>query len=265
VRIVAVSRVRDEVDVVGWSIRGLLEQGVSHVLVADNASTDGTRDLLADLEREGSVTVFDDPERSHVQARTLTALCERAVERLSARWVVPFDADELWLLPRRLPRLGVGVLHAPIHDHLCTAADDAADPNPFTRMAWRHPPHYQKVVARWRRGWRLEQGSHWVLDAPNHHAPTRAFDGLALHHVPVRSPEQFVRKAMKGKEVLETTGDRLPQGASFHWRAWARIAEGGTDALRAEFRSNPRYFAAEPAPPLVRDPIRWTPQGPRVG
>ena len=46
-----VSIVRDEVDVVGLTVRHLLDQGVSRILVADNCSVDGTRELLRSLAR----------------------------------------------------------------------------------------------------------------------------------------------------------------------------------------------------------------------
>ena len=47
-RTVGVSMVRDEEDIIGATVRHLLGQ-VDAVLIADNRSIDGTRDVLADI------------------------------------------------------------------------------------------------------------------------------------------------------------------------------------------------------------------------
>ena len=92
----AVGVVRDEVDVIGDSIRHLLDQGVDRVLVANHLSTDGTGELLAELSREDSrVLVADDTEPGHFQMEKVTWLSQ-AAWWAGARWIVPFDADEFW-------------------------------------------------------------------------------------------------------------------------------------------------------------------------
>ena len=45
--------VRDEIDIVECNIRYHLSEGISRVIVTDNGSLDGTRDLLSDRGGRG--------------------------------------------------------------------------------------------------------------------------------------------------------------------------------------------------------------------
>ena len=53
-RLVMTLLVRDEVDVVRANVNFHLQRGVDFVIVTDNRSVDGTRDVLADLEKDGA-------------------------------------------------------------------------------------------------------------------------------------------------------------------------------------------------------------------
>ena len=66
----------------GWAISGLSRHG--HDLPK------GVRGISADLTDAASVR--------------LTVAATWAAERLRPEFVVPFDADECWVLPRRFPR-----------------------------------------------------------------------------------------------------------------------------------------------------------------
>jgi glycosyltransferase involved in cell wall biosynthesis len=131
--VVAVARVKDEADIVEATVRRMLRQ-VDHVIVADNASTDGTRDILERLP----VELIDDPEVGYYQSAAMTGLALRAAAQ-GAEWVVPFDADEVWLPMHRgriadvLGRLDdcVLVVEAPLFDHVPTGTTrPTATPSP---------------------------------------------------------------------------------------------------------------------------------------
>src|SRR5579863_306513 len=94
----AVGMVRDEADVIETVIGNLLAQGVERVVIADNLSTDDTPAVLERLARSHPVTVLVDRLPAYYQAEKTTLLARAAV-RAGARWVLPFDADEVWTAP----------------------------------------------------------------------------------------------------------------------------------------------------------------------
>src|SRR5690348_3868981 len=82
--------VRNEADIIERSIKQLWSQGVDRIVVLDNGSTDGTTEILQDL----NVSVIYDAEATFLQRQRMTELTESHA-RLD-EWVVPFDADEMW-------------------------------------------------------------------------------------------------------------------------------------------------------------------------
>ena len=83
-----IARVKDEADIIGPVVEHMLTQ-VDHILVADNASTDGTREIL----RELPIEVIDDNEVGYWQEKKTTALAQYA-RKAGHSWVLPCDADE---------------------------------------------------------------------------------------------------------------------------------------------------------------------------
>src|SRR5690348_11150571 len=124
--------VRDEEDVIEGVVRHLLAEGVDHVLVADNLSSDGTRAILDGLAAGHPVTVVDDPDPAYRQAEKMTALARRA-GAAGADWVIPFDADELWVasgttLRAYFDSLDADVAVADQYDHFAPLLSVHRDP-----------------------------------------------------------------------------------------------------------------------------------------
>lgn len=92
--VVAITMVRDEEDIIDWTLQHLLEQGIDHIIVADNLSVDKTPWKLAALASTGRVTVIQDEEPGYYQDEKMTRLAHMAANDFGAEWVVPFDADE---------------------------------------------------------------------------------------------------------------------------------------------------------------------------
>jgi glycosyltransferase involved in cell wall biosynthesis len=253
-----VSMVRDEADVIEGTLRHMADE-VDHLIVADNNSMDGTREILDRLGGELPLTVLDDPDPAYFQSAKMSRLAGLAAEA-GAAWVVPFDADELWVSPHGRIRDVLAGLRgqavAALYNHLCTALD-VAGPDPFRSMVWRQdaPGALPKMALRWEDGAVIHQGNHGVT-LPS--GGPRVEGLLEVRHFPYRSAEQMVRKALNGSEAYKAADLPVDQGA--HWRAYGEIIERyGEEALKDWFRHHFWYISPTDSG-LVLDPapyMRW--------
>lgn len=244
----AVAMVRDEADIIESSVRRMVDH-VDRVLVCDNGSTDGTRELLERLD----VELVDDPDPAYYQSQKMTRLAALAAG-MGASWILPFDADEAWYSPfGRIADVlaehpDACIAPAAVYDHVATARDPIGEP--MTAMGWRRhqPGPLPKVACRAALPVTIEQGNHGAC------YPQERPEGLlVVRHFPYRSPAQMVRKARNGAEAYAATD--LPEDQGKHWRDYGRLIESqGPEALEDVFR---RYFwSPEPDadPALIFDP-----------
>lgn len=257
--VAAVSMVKDEADVIEGCIRHMADE-VDFLLVADNGSTDGTRDILDELARDLPVKVLDDPDPAYWQSQKMTALAEQAAG-MGAEWIVPFDADELWVfrgdtIRNELAACRESVVRAELFNHFPSAVDpDGTDP--FRTIQWRQaePAPLPKVAFRWHPHAAIEQGNHGVTLPSS----VRHGRGLEVRHFPYRSADQFVRKARNGAAAYRATD--LPDNVGAHWRSYGDLYDRhGRDALEEVFRTH-FWFLSPVDSGLVPDPApyrRWT-------
>lgn len=219
-----VSMVRDEADVIAYTIEHLLAQGLEHVIVADNMSTDGTYELLRDMGTTLPVTVVRDRLPAFHQAHKVTRLA-RLAAAAGADWIVPFDADELWCadggsLADVLRASERSVLDAPMFNQVPSNDDDPSEPNPYLRITQRcvDPLVMGKVAFRSHRLAFVAAGNHAVAlpDSPIHRRPSDD-SPLSIRHVPYRTPAQVARKVHQGTEAVRHPG--VPETTSIHWQA----------------------------------------------
>ena len=251
-----VTMVRDEADVIAGTLRHLAGE-VDHLIVADNGSVDGTREILAQLVDELPLTVFDDRDLAYYQSAKVSALADRAAA-MGAVWVVPFDADELWLADRgRIRDVLAGldaydVAIAPLYNHFCTAIDPFGS-DPFRTMVWRQPraAPLVKVAFRWRPGAIVHQGNHGVTLPGG----CQVLTALEVRHFPARSPQQFSRKGANGAQAYRATD--LPETEGAHWRGYGHLIDRfGPHALEDVFRQHWWYYSPVDAG-LVYDPAPY--------
>jgi glycosyltransferase involved in cell wall biosynthesis len=260
-----VTMVKDEADVIAGTLRHMASE-VDGLVVADNGSTDGTRELIAQLAAELPlpVIIVDDTEPAYYQSRKMSNLAAAAADAGGpGTWVVPFDADEIWYaahpLREVLPSLWEPVAVAQLFNHFRTALD-ADDPDPYRSMVWRQaqPAALGKVAFQWRPGAVIHQGNHGV-SLPGYAGPGIA--AVELRHFPYRSAEQFVRKAVNGATAYKLTD--LPDDQGAHWRAYGETYDRhGEQAVRAVFEAHFNHLSPVDVG-MVRDPapyLRWAAQ-----
>lgn len=247
--IVGVSLVKDEADILPSMIRHMLSEGVHHLIVADNNSTDGTTDHLHDFIRNGApLTYVHDPDPAYRQADKMNRLVHRA-GRMGATWIVPWDADEWWFSPHgRLAEVLTpdiepvqwveGYYHVP-------HPDDPDDPDPTKRMTHRRQGRdcpQSKVCFRYHPKASIHPGNHNV-ERPG----SRGLGRVAFREFQYRSYEHFVRKVRNGKAAYDAAPDLHPE-LGIHWRRLGALSD---EELEAEWQS---YLAT----PTVYDPIGET-------
>lgn len=243
--IVGVSMVKDEADILGRILAHMLDEGVDHLIVADNLSTDGTRQILDDYSRTAPVTVVSDHEVGHYQGRKMTNLAHQA-GAIGATWIVPFDADEWWYSPFGSLKEVIGsstadVLTAATYQHVSTPGDNLDD-EPIRRMTYRvpEPKNLPKVAFRYQPECRLHEGNHDV-DLPR---KAREDGKLEIREFQYRSFEQMRRKVRNGKAAMDATNLHETYGA--HWR---RMGAMNDEELLAE------WHGILDTPGLIYDPV----------
>jgi glycosyltransferase involved in cell wall biosynthesis len=251
----AVSMVKDERDILPYTISHLLSEGVTGFIIADNLSTDGTKEWLHSLQIPAQLEVVVDEEIAYYQAEKLTRLARMAIER-GANWVLPFDADELWHSTTNEPIVGYlshtlgDCLHATLYNYF-PSRDDPDIANPYQRITRRDlkASPLAKVLIRGRSEIALAQGNH---EAQSTSYLAHSESALRICHFPWRSPEQFETKIRNGSKAYAATD--LAPDIGLHWRQYGELLErGGPEALREQYFT----WFCDPALPLTEDPAPW--------
>lgn len=239
----AVTMVKNEIDILADTVHHLLGQGVDRVLVADNLSTDGTRELIAEMAREDPRIIAGlDREVGYYQSAKMTELA-RFAARHGARWIIPFDADEWWFAQ--------GTTLRDFYEAAPTGAHSALIHNafPLPGLPWRQklrldltPAAMTKVSYRFHPAVILGIGNHWALRAG------QSSRDLRILHVPWRTFDQLSRKLRQGAAALDAAD--LPENVGPHWRGGGRQTE---EALMAKW-NDLLQGAVDPE-------LSWSPSG----
>jgi hypothetical protein len=245
----AVGLVRNEGDVIEAAIRHLLAQGVDHVLVADNLSTDDTLAVLRRLEScDPRVHVAIDREPAFHQASKVTRLAG-AAWRAGADWIVPFDGDEFWFadggsLAEHLRGSTANTARAVVHNAVPAVADPVLTRSSALLLETA-PQHLEKRAVRSHRWLRLQRGNH-VVDRTG-----AVTTGLFVLHLPYRGPLQMARK-----HAPDALADRLASADPGQATQYRRADALGPAEL------GQAWTAVRAGVPEER--LHWSPRGGRV-
>lgn len=204
---------------------------VDHHLVFDHDSTDGTREILGALQREGlPLTLYTDDALGNLQQERSNHLTRLAVRQFGASWVLPLDADEILTGPGRAEleaNLAASGTTEPASLHLVnyypTANDDGSVLNPVLRLRHSQPsasPTKKIIVpVDLIRDTRVTagKGSHelWRDEDPlsDHPLPDRFF----LAHLALRSPQHQALRVVLA-EIQKNSRGQAHAGLDTHYR-----------------------------------------------
>jgi len=251
----AVSMVKNAEDIIEDSVMNMFRQGARAVVVADNMSTDHTREILEKIALEHPLLIADDFEPAYFQSEKMTQLARFAM-RNGATWIVPFDADELWFAEHQLLNEKLNLIQSPI----AVARIYNAFPVIGVDDQWQldsQPSHFQKVAFRSSRMARLHYGNHGV-DRVGASSVC-----LLLAHFPWRNFKQFSQKVREGAQAVRHTGTKDGE----HWLELDKLSD---DQLLKTWRdmlngvASPKLMWA-PSPFLTPvNPKEWITWGERA-
>lgn len=169
----AITMIWNEADIIEYTISHLIGEGVERFYVRIHSCTDNTEGILRDLASQYPNMLMIDKwmhsdfdQQRHVNELFLQAVAD------GTDWVIPFDADELWVCRQGTLRdyLSTKPHEAfPVHlyDHM-RSTHDIASKNPIRSMVLRRidPAPLPKMIIPGRHGYHIDKGNHRVFGSP---------------------------------------------------------------------------------------------------
>lgn len=259
-KIVMTLMVRDEADIVGAMLEHHFAQGVDHVIVTDNASVDGTTEILEAYAARGLISLYHDPRHEKQQSVVVTRMAREAATAHGATWVLNADADEFWVAERPGMTLREALaeiptayqaFNVPVIDMI---GDPAQEGSGVGRLTYRDQRSVAQINAFGLHAHathdvahigdpdvEVVQGNHFV-NIESQGGPELGA-GIEVLHLPWRSWKQFRTKVENAGKAYERSG--LTPSPNHHgMRDYRRLRAGTLFAL---------YLARHPSDSDRRD------------
>ena len=257
-KLVAVSVVKNEADIIEAFVRHT-HAWVDEHFIFDHASTDGTREILFGLLREGlPLRLFTGTSIANLQQSRSNLLARLAFVEGGADWVLPLDADEILIATNRL-ELETMLSDGPepctvlLRNYSPSTHDDADEVNPVRRIAYRQRGGgvTSKVFVPRAMGLRPDvaagKGNH-ALYCQDQAVPTRPLPNVWLAHFALRSPHQQVLRVVTA-ELQRLSRGQVHEGLDTHYRLGFQLLAEDADL----------FFSTvlQPAERLHHDPVEY--------
>ena len=230
------------------NLRHHFDTAIDEAVVVDNGSTDGTLEVLAELAEELPITLSS--EEGHVYQGSRVTRMARYAAGQGADWVLPIDADELWvadggsfreILAEAPP--DARALFVEVVNFVQRRDVLVARPGVLATMTMRPartlgtPEEASSLVCTDAAGWIeiayapkcVHRASPELSIGPGNHLSGveggRPTDRLACLHAAVRARSVLTLKADHGRREME---ERSPAEAAWHLKRWWQMTRDRT-------------------------------------
>ena len=266
-RIVAVTRVLNEADIIEAFVRHTAAHVDHHVLL-DNGSLDGTFDILLQLKSEGvNLTLLKTSIPFYNEENSNKFMFQIAVVEHGADWVAFLDADEFIDIKQagaNFPLIlgqvkpDIPCMRVFMANYVATNIDEASERLVTNRIKFRRAvSSVPKVVLRGNmldRNVRVGNGNHQVYVDEGRACPWHDEHSLQLAHFPERSKPQAIAKYARGWARTLAAGFHCTgAGTGEHYRVpFEELRD------RPDFLINRSGFAVvSSTQDLINDPVSY--------